>query len=136
MDGEPRDERWVLIFDGACEFCRRQVSFVERHDLKRRIEAVPFQAADIERFGVSREAAEEAMHLVAPSGDVWRGAAAARETLRQLPRLRPAAWLFRLPGAMFIAERIYGWIARRRHRYGCESETCRRGAGSRSAKGS
>jgi hypothetical protein len=28
---------------------------------------------------------------------------------------------------MFLAERVYRWIARHRHRFGCESRVCRRG---------
>lgn len=121
-------DRWTLIFDGDCGFCHRQVRFIERWDVGRRIDAVPFQAADLERFGVSRTAAEEAMHLVAPSGAVWRGAEAAREILRLLPRTRRLAWLFRVPGAMYVAGRVYRWVARRRHRLGCDSAVCRRGA--------
>ena len=100
---------------------------VERWDEGDRIEALPFQMADLQRLGVSREAAEEAMHLVAPSGTVWRGAEAAREVLRLLPAVRPLVWLFRAPGAMFVAETVYRWIARRRHRFGCDSVVCRRG---------
>ncbi|NIR42775.1 MAG: DUF393 domain-containing protein [Gemmatimonadetes bacterium] len=121
--------RWVLIYDGDCGFCQRQVRFVERHDTKGRIEAVPFQTAELSRYGIDRQAAEEAMHLVSPAGDVWRGPAAAREVLKLLPRLKPLAWLFYLPGAMFVAERVYRWIARRRHRFGCDSAVCRRGTG-------
>ena len=119
---------WILVYDGECQFCRRQVALVERWDDDRRIEPIPFQQADLARLGVRRAAAEEAMHLVAPSGAVWRGAAAARELLRLLPRLRWLAWIFRLPGAMTVAEFAYSWVAKRRHRFGCASATCQRGA--------
>jgi predicted DCC family thiol-disulfide oxidoreductase YuxK len=118
---------WVLLYDGDCAFCRRQVGFIERHDAEGRIEAVPFQEADLGDYGVTRQAAADAMHLVSPAGDVWSGAAAAREVLKLLRWLRPLAWLFYLPGAMFVAERVYRWIARRRHRFGCGSAVCRRG---------
>jgi predicted DCC family thiol-disulfide oxidoreductase YuxK len=131
VDGAAEDRapvtRWVLIYDGDCEFCRRQVSCVKRHDARGQVEAVPFQSANLESYGVGRQAAEESMHLVSPAGVVWRGAEAARQLLQLLPRLRPVAWLFRLPGAMFLAERVYRWIARRRHRFGCRSTACRRG---------
>ena len=120
--------RWTLIYDGQCEFCRRQVEVALGLDADRRINAIPFQSADLERFGVSRDAVEEAMHLVAPTGTVWRGAAATREIVRLLPRIRLMAWLFRLPGAMSIAERAYRSIAKRRHHFGCNSSACRRGA--------
>ncbi len=123
--------KWTLIYDGDCRFCRRQVDLISGWDRADRLSAVPFQGTDLGRFGVSREAAEKAMHLVSPSGAVWSGAAAARELARLLPMLRPFAWLFRLPGVMFLAERVYRWIAERRHRFGCDSAVCRRGGSRR-----
>ena len=121
-------ERWTLVYDGDCEFCRRQVRFISRRDRDGRIDAVPFQAAELDTYGITRQAAEQAMHLVSPTGEVTQGAAAARKVLQLLPGLRPAAWLFALPGAMYLAEHAYRWVARRRHRFGCESPACRRGA--------
>lgn len=82
---------------------------------------------------MSRQAAATAMHLVSPRGTVSQGAEAARELLRLLPRTRRFVWLFQLPGAMTVAERVYRWMARRRHRFGCSSEECQRGANRRSA---
>ncbi len=121
-------DRWLLIYDGDCGFCRRQIEIIERYDTQQLVQPVPFQGADLARYGLTRRATEEAMHLVSPSGEVWRGAAAAREIFRLLPRARPLVWLFKLPGSMFVAERVYAWVARRRHRFGCESEVCHRGA--------
>ncbi len=122
-----RVSKWTLIFDGDCRFCRRQVGAVKRWDSAGRIDPVAYQVAELEPYGVSLKAAEQAMHLVAPSGAVWSGAAAARELFRLLPVLRPLAWLFRVPGVMFVTERAYRWVARRRHRFGCESSACKRG---------
>jgi predicted DCC family thiol-disulfide oxidoreductase YuxK len=121
-------QRWTLIYDGDCRFCRRQVERLRRSDRRGCIETVPFQTADLARFGIEREAVEQAMHLVAPTGRVWRGAEAARETFRLLPSGRPLVWLLNVPGAMFAAERVYRWVARRRHRFGCGSRVCRRGS--------
>jgi predicted DCC family thiol-disulfide oxidoreductase YuxK len=120
--------KWTLLYDGDCEFCRRQVRLLERWDAERSIEAVPLQEAELGRYGISRPAAEEAMHLIAPSGRMWRGAEAVREILRLLPRARALAPLFRLPGVTPLAERVYRWVAKRRHRFGCSSAVCRRGA--------
>jgi len=53
------------------------------------------------------------MHLVDEAGTVFAGAAAGREVLRRLP----GGWLWalplRLPGALALADPIYGWITRR-----------------------
>ncbi len=125
---DTRTDSRVLIFDGDCEFCRRQVTLIKRWDVHSRIEALPFQRADLERYGVSRSAAEEAMQVVTPSGEVFHGAEAAREILRTLPLGRPFAWAFRLPGVTRVAEVAYRWIAKRRHRFACDSAACRRDA--------
>ena len=101
---------------------------MKRWDSVGRIDPVPYQVAQLDSYGVSLQEAEQAMHLIAPSGVVWSGAAAARELLRLLPLLRPLAWLFRIPGVMLVAERVYRWVARRRHRFGCDSSACKRGA--------
>lgn len=122
---------WTLIYDGDCQFCRRLVKLISRLDSKARLTTLPFQHVDLQRYGVSREAAEQAMQLVAPSGEVWSGAAAASKLARLLPALRPLAWGFRVPGALGLAERVYRWIARRRHRFGCASGVCRRAASRR-----
>lgn len=120
---------WVLIYDGECEFCRRMIRLVERWDTGDRIRTIPFQSADLSGHEIPRAAAEEAMHLVDPDGRVWRGAIAARELLRALPGGGPIRWLFFVPGVLPVAERVYSWIARRRHRFGCSSGVCQRGPG-------
>ncbi len=117
---------WTLIYDGDCQFCRRQVERLQRMERRGLVEAVPFQKANLTGLGIELAAAEEAMHLVGPSGTVWRGAEAARELFRLFPLGRPLVWLLAAPGAMFAAERVYRWVARRRHRFGCDSSVCRR----------
>lgn len=118
---------YTLLYDGDCAFCRTWVERIRRRDPRRRIALVPFQEVDPKSYGLRRSDLEEAMHLVAPGGRIWRGATAAREVLALLPRWRWASWLLRAPGALPIAQRVYDWIARRRHRFACGSGVCRRG---------
>jgi predicted DCC family thiol-disulfide oxidoreductase YuxK len=117
---------YTLLYDGDCAFCRAWVERIRVRDTRHRLALVPFQSVDPASYGVRRADLEEAMHLVGPDG-VWRGAAAAREVLALLPRWRWAAWLFRIPFVLPIAQRVYDWIARRRHRRPCGSGVCRRG---------
>ena len=107
---------WVLIYDGDCRFCQRSVDLVARLDGKGRLSMQPFQNADLGRYGISRERAEQAMQLVAPSGTVWSGATAARQLASLLPALRPLDWLFHVPGMLSLADRVYRWIAKRRRK--------------------
>lgn len=107
----------TLIFDGACAFCRRWIERVHRWDRHARLKFLPYQTADLEArfFSVSRTACMQRMHLVAADGRVFAGAAAGREVLRRLP----GGWLwsapFRLPGGLWVADRVYEWIT---HRWG------------------
>ena len=108
--------RATLIFDGSCGFCRRWVERVERWDRRGLLEMVPYQTPDLEeRFRVSRAACAQRIHLIDAGGSVYRGAAAGREVLRRLPGGGLWTLAFRLPGGLWIAERIYVWIT---HRWG------------------
>lgn len=39
----PRSESHWLIWDGECDFCRRTITWVQRHDRQHRFQTVPFQ---------------------------------------------------------------------------------------------
>lgn len=108
-------ERATLIYDGNCGFCRPWVERVRRWDRHGRLATLAYQSPELAtRFPqVSRADCVQRIHLVEPTGEVHRGAAAGREVLRRLP----AGWLwtfpFRLPGAPALAERLYVWITYR-----------------------
>lgn len=114
-------ERWALVFDGECGFCRRSVEWVRNRDREDRIEPLPFQDSEVrERFQrIPLEDFEQAMHLIAPDGRSWSGARAGEELLRLLPRWRWIAPMFRVPGVRWIAQRVYRLVADHRHSLGC-----------------
>jgi len=119
--------RPVLLFDGDCGFCRDWVRRLQRWDRRDAIDYVPSQ--ERERIAglppLREDALARAIHLVAPDGTVTAGA----RTLPVLGRYLPSGWLLRavvaFPGALWIGDRVYAWVARRRHRLGCGSESCR-----------
>lgn len=122
----PVPSGWTLVYDGDCNFCQRSVALIRRWDRRGALRCLPFQSdAELAALpAIPRSALEQAMHLVAPDGRVFAGAAAAPETLRLMPGGRPLAWLFGLPGVPFVARRVYQLVARNRHRLGCGSATC------------
>jgi len=106
----------TLIYDGECGICRAAVQRLRRWDREQRLRFVPFQdGAVVARFGVSLPALAAAMHLVLPDGRVFAGADAVPELLRLFPGKRWMAPLFRVPGVLPVARRVYAWIAARRH---------------------
>jgi predicted DCC family thiol-disulfide oxidoreductase YuxK len=119
-------DRWSLIFDGECGFCRASVELLRGRDKDERLSFVPFQ--DIEALAplphIPRAELEQAMHLVAPDREVLKGAAALPAILRLIRGGPPLALLYRLPGVPWLAARAYRMVARNRHRLGCGSSTC------------
>jgi len=109
----PRD-RPLVLFDGACGFCRRWVERLRWWDQARRLDYLALQDARAPELSARpRAALEEAAHVVLPSGEVLAGAAAFRAICAFLPGGGIPRALLGLPGALPLAERAYRWIARR-----------------------
>jgi len=122
------DGQAVLLYDGHCRFCVREAQRLERW-LGGRIRLESFRDAGVlERHpGLTRQACEHAMQLVAADGRIWSGAAAASRALRLRPVLAPLGWLYEVPGLRPLWDRLYGLIARNRFRIAgsaCTEETC------------
>ena len=108
------DEAPLLIYDAACEFCRRWVARW-RARTGDRVAYVPRQRKGVlRRLGVSPEAAARSIQLVTPGGGRYQGAEAVLRALEHAPEVRFAARLGRLPILRWIAERVYRRIAARR----------------------
>ena len=63
---------------------------------------------------MSLEHCREELHLIDERGEVFTGAAAVRETLARLPAAPVMTLPFHAPGGMWVADRIYRWVARNR----------------------
>jgi predicted DCC family thiol-disulfide oxidoreductase YuxK len=68
------------------------------------------------------------MHLVLPDGRIFTGGAAVPELLRLLPGGGVPRLLFLVPGVAWLAGKAYDFVARHRHRFGCEGGSCGAGA--------
>lgn len=105
-------ERWLLVYDGDCGFCRGSVAWVLARNAKGVVDARPFQQEGVlERADLSREQARRAAWLVAPDGRRWSGADAAARVLRLLPRWGTLGKLLGADPVAWIARRAYRWIA-------------------------
>lgn len=125
-----KQSKSVVLYDGECGFCLRAVERLRRLDSRGRLEFVALQAADVpERFpGLDAAAMRARMHLVWPDGRAMAGADAYRAICALVPRLRPVAALWWLPGFPALARAVYAWVARNRDRLGgggCGSPACR-----------
>lgn len=119
-------QRYAIIYDGACAFCRRQMESIRRLDRAGVFELVPNQAPGlVDRFPQLANAdLQTGLRVVLPDGSVSSGADAVYEIARRLPGRRWVAWLYRVPGLHQLARLAYKKIAQNRYRLSCESGAC------------
>ncbi|WP_354643503.1 thiol-disulfide oxidoreductase DCC family protein [Kitasatospora camelliae] len=119
----------VLVFDGDCGFCTTCVVWAERYPRASLSsagwEAVPYQRADLAALDglaggrglVTRERAEREVLWVTPAGRVYGGAqAAARLLMRSGGAWAYAGGALTLAPVRPVADAVYRWVARHRHR--------------------
>ncbi len=120
----------VVVYDGDCVFCQRQVrrlhwfaagrlAFVSLHD-PRVAELCP---------GLSQEDLMKQMYVVTTDGEQFGGASAVRYLSRKLPRLWLAAPFLHIPFTLPIWQFGYEKIANSRYQIAgsskCEDGACR-----------
>jgi predicted DCC family thiol-disulfide oxidoreductase YuxK len=119
----------AVLYDGACRLCRASVARVRRIDPHGRLELLDLHDASVAvRFPqVNFEEAMRVMQAVDPRGRVYSGVDAWARIGLALPGWKLVAWLLLVPGIHFLAQLVYGWIARNRYRWNreaCEDGTC------------
>lgn len=110
--------RDVVIYDGTCGLCRREVQRIRRWDRNGRFDLLDLHAPDLlNRFPqLSGQDLNAGMRLMMADGRAFVGADAIAEILRQLPGKSWLAWLYRIPIIGRPARVLYAWVARHRKR--------------------
>jgi predicted DCC family thiol-disulfide oxidoreductase YuxK len=119
----------TVLYDGACGLCRASVARVRRLDPRGLVELLDLHDTSVStRFPqVNLEEAMRLMQAVDPNGRVYSGVDAWARIGLALPGWKLLAWLLRVPGIHFVAQRFYGWVARNRYRWNrelCADGTC------------
>ena len=116
----------VLIFDGDCSFCSSCVDWLEAN-LPAMPEAVPFQWADLDAYGLSVAEARSRVWLITPERH-YGGAAAVIAMLRRQPEpaYRFLGWILQAPPLSWLADGAYWLVSRLRHVLPGGTPTCRR----------
>ena len=112
--------RHVILFDGVCELCNTGADWIRVRDRAGRFEFLPYQSEEARRRFPALEPARlaEAMHVVAPDGEVRAGVDAASWVFAALPGW---AWLARMlarPSVRRVLRPIYARVARSRRLHG------------------
>lgn len=111
-------ERWTLLYDADCSFCRWSLDRILAWDRNRRLRPLPLQTEEAARLsgGMDEHTRMASWHLVSPEGRVWSGGAAVAPLARLLPFGAPVAMAAdALPST---TERAYRWVVANRGRLG------------------
>ena len=129
---DPRiaEGRPVLIYDGHCKFCRKQVARVHSLDGDRLSYISLHDPWVTETYpDLTHDQLMEEMVLIEPDGRRYGGAAAFKVLSRKLPPLWILAPVMHIPFSLPVWSWMYRQVARQRYRWGrieeeCEGGTC------------
>jgi predicted DCC family thiol-disulfide oxidoreductase YuxK len=119
----------IVLYDDGCPLCAFQMRVITWLDWFNTVSLLPISHPRVSQVvpAISREALIEAIHCVAKDGRNYRGARCLRFIGMRMPLAIPVALVLWIPGVIWIAEKIYMWISRRRNRlsrlFGCK-EAC------------
>lgn len=119
----------IVLYDSDCSLCTFQSRLITWLDWLNTVSLLPISDPRTVEIAprLTRTDLHEAIHCVAKSGKIHRGA----RCLRFIGLRMPLAFLFSLvlwiPGVIYVAEIVYGWISRHRYLlsrvFGCK-EAC------------
>lgn len=115
--------RPALLYDADCAFCTSAARFGTRLGLHAQM--VPLQSVDPTRSGINIARAQREIPFIDAHGAVSYGAAAIAGALGTGNVVcRVASWILRSWPVRRAADRIYGIVARNRHRMPGGSAAC------------
>jgi predicted DCC family thiol-disulfide oxidoreductase YuxK len=104
-------ERWTVIYDDDCGFCRWSLGQILALDRQERLRPLPLGTPEADRLLADLSPDERAgsWHLVAPDGTRWSAGSAAPHLFRLLSGGRLPAAVF--AAAPAVTDRVYRWVA-------------------------
>ena len=109
-------ERPFVVFDGGCEFCRRQERLIRRLDWLRRFDTVPYDAAVQVWPEVARGELGDGLRVRFPDATATVGIEAVRSVAVRMPLTALPALLLWVPGFRHLGDLAYRFVAKRRRR--------------------
>jgi predicted DCC family thiol-disulfide oxidoreductase YuxK len=114
----PTTNRAIILYDGLCPFCLKNVSLLKRLDWLGRLRfhdcrdtaGIPANTAHLDPARMIQE-----MHVLTPDrATAYSGFRAVRWIAGRMPILWPLYPLLFIPGMPRLGQRLYLWIARNR----------------------
>ena len=126
-----RPDANIIIYDGECVFCQKQVARIAAWDRKGILSFLSLHDPEVARRwpDLSHEQLMKEMYLIDQNGNRFAGAHVFRWLSGRLPILLPLYPLMHLPGSMPFWSFGYGLVAKARYKWGktksCEDGTCK-----------
>jgi len=120
----------VVIYDGHCAMCTKQVHRLTWWDCQGRLAYLSLHDPEVARRypDLSHDAMMREMYVVDQSGGRHHGAGAIRYLTRRLRRLWWLAPLLHIPFSLPLWQWLYNFVARHRYWFGkiddCENGSC------------
>jgi len=130
-DPDERPAADVVVFDGNCRFCQKQVKRLNWFDSGNRLAFFSLHDPRVtERYpDLSHEQLMAQMYVVSPGGKRFGGARAVRYLSRRLPKLWWLAPILHIPFSMPMWQWMYQKVAVRRYKLNgvgdCETDACK-----------
>ncbi|GEM_PF-681653 len=134
-----RPDSIVVIFDGKCKFCTKQVRILQRLDFAKRLSFVSLHDVHVADWWpeLSYDDLMKQIYVIPPvcnvtgqvdlkrvGGEKYGGAEGFRYIAWRLPILWPAALILSIPFSLPLWKRIYDFIATQRYRFGKLGDDC------------
>lgn len=105
----------VLIFDGDCAFCSSSAR-VLRKITRDKIAVTPYQYLNLSELGLSEDQTSKAVYYVTQIETYSAAKAIARCLMDSRTPWAVAGFLMNIPVVISVAELVYAWVAKNRHR--------------------
>ena len=119
----------VVLYDGDCSLCTFQSRVITWLDWFNTVSLLPIADSRAQEIAprLTRTDLQEAIHCVARSGRIYRGARCLRFIGLRMPLAVPFSLVMWVPGVILVAEVFYRWLSRNRYLlsrvFGCK-EAC------------
>jgi len=123
VTAEVGQREYTVVYDGRCNVCSRIVGVLEGRDRDKRLDIVSSAEPQVaDRFPwIPQAAYAESLQVIRTADNrTWQGAAAVEQLLDVLPKGRFISWIFSIPFARPLAEKLYRAFARNRYKLGCK----------------
>jgi predicted DCC family thiol-disulfide oxidoreductase YuxK len=124
----PSAARHVAIYDGQCEICQAFVSWLRLLDRKDQVAALPIDAETLAQVhpDLKLDDCLRELHVISPSGQVYRGWNAVAVLARLFPPTFLIGWLGSMLPFRWIGIAGYRFVARNRYAISkCRGGACR-----------